>query len=181
MEHRDVSRRTLLKGGVRRWRGCRCRWPARRTPFRASPIERNTRGMTTARCVATAGTARRRGPPVARPAAAGSLPGHRRKPAGLGGARLLADPSREVPLRHSLRRTDQWPGRRGSWHVGVSGLVAKPLSLTLADLQGPPAPRGGLHARVLGQPRPPRCHRLHRQCPLGRHPARSGAGGSAVS
>ena len=39
------------------------------------------------------------------------VPEHRRKPAGLGRARLLADPCRELPLRHSLRRTRQWPGR----------------------------------------------------------------------
>ena len=31
-----------------------------------------------------------------------------------------------------------WPGGADSWHVGVSGLVAKPLSLSLPDLKARP-------------------------------------------
>ena len=47
MEHRDVSRRTLLKGGGAALAGLSCRWPTRPAPFSATTIESNTRGMTT--------------------------------------------------------------------------------------------------------------------------------------
>src|SRR6185295_15713762 len=89
------------------------RGPGARLPARVRSRETPRVGRRAARCVTTAGTARRRGPPVARPAAAVSLPGQRRKPTGLGGTRLLADPSREVPLRHALRRTGRPAGGRG--------------------------------------------------------------------
>ena len=87
-------------------------------------------------------------------------------------------PSREIPLRRSLRRAHQWPGRGQLARRRLRPGCQPPVTNTRRTA-GSPAPRGGLHPRVLGQPRLSRCHRPHRQRPLGRHPARSGIGGSA--
>jgi hypothetical protein len=53
-----------------------------------------------------------------------------------------------------------------TWRVDITGLVAHPQSMTLADLKAR-APRGGLHLGVLGQSWLPLLHRRRRQCPLG--------------
>ncbi len=66
-----------------------------------------------------------------------------------------------------------------TWRVGIAGLVARPLSLTLADLKARARREVDFTLGVLGQPWPTDfCHRRHRQCPLGRHAPGPGVGGS---
>ena len=40
-----------------------------------------------------------------------------------------------------------------TWRVGIEGMVARPRSLTMADLKAARTPRSGLHIGVLGQQR----------------------------
>ena len=93
--------------------------------------------MTTSLTVAITGTARRRGHPVARPAPTVSRPGYRRKPACLGGARLLAHPPEKF---HFVTHYGIPTGldNPAAWRVAVAGLVRHRLSLSLADLKDRP-------------------------------------------
>ncbi len=67
-----------------------------------------------------------------------------------------------------------------TWRVGIAGLVARPQSLTLADLKARPRREVDFTLGVLGQHRDRTglLHRRHRQCPLGGHATGPAIGGS---
>src|SRR3954452_23351104 len=60
------------------------------------------------------------------------------------------------------------PALDGASHrLAIGGLVARPRTLTLADLKAPPPPRRDLHDGVLGEHGPAVPDRRRRQCALG--------------
>ena len=183
MEHRDVSRRRLLKGGGAALAGLSLQVAARPTPSNATTIESNTRGMTTsltrrnhwdspATWSSRGSTSPRRFPP--RSSAEASSSGRSSTP----GSSLPRSSisSRTTVYRLALTNPD-------AWRVAVAGLVRRRLSLSLADLEDSPAPRNRLHIGVLRQPwhRAALCHWLHRECPLGRYTSRSSVWRKRVS
>ena len=138
MGHRDVSRRALLKGSGAALAGLSLPVPARHTPSLATTIERNMRGMTTSL------TRRNHWVSPATWSSRGSTSPRRSPLPDFGGSQLVweeLDSWLIPPEKFHFVTHYGIPGgldNPAAWRVAVTGLVAHPLSLSLADIKDRP-------------------------------------------